>query len=160
MRTFVNDIVMERIWIYQANRPLNDTEVKTLEMKLADFADRWSAHGKKLKASYEIRYNRFIVLKVENGFDEASGCSIDDSVGFLRELEKEYNLSLFDRMQMAYLQDNEVKTCALGEISSLYANRILNDSTPIFDNTVTTGEEYAARWKKPLRESGYWRFAR
>jgi hypothetical protein len=151
---------MERIWIYQANRPLSDSETKTLETKLSDFADRWSAHGKKLTASYEIHYNRFIVLKVENGFDEASGCSIDDSVRFLRELEKEYNLSLFDRSQMAYLQDNEVKTCTLGEISSLYGDKVLKDDTVIFDNTVTTGDDYKSRWQKPLKESGYFGFVR
>jgi hypothetical protein len=151
---------MDRIWIYQVNRPLSNPEVNVLEAKLSDFADQWSAHGKKLKASYEVCYNRFIVLKVENGFDEASGCSIDDSARFLRELEKEFNLSLFDRTQMAYLQDNEVKTCALGDIGRLYASQQLKDNTPIFDNTVTTGEEYKTKWQKPLRESGYFVFIR
>jgi hypothetical protein len=151
---------MDRIWIYQADRTLSDAETKQIENELAAYADRWTAHGKKLKASYEVRYNRFVILKVENGFDEASGCSIDDSVRFLKQLEQQHHLSLFDRSQMAYLQDSEIKSCALNDISGLYKNQVLRDDTLIFDNTVNTGDDYQTRWQKPLKESGYFGFVR
>jgi hypothetical protein len=151
---------MNRIWIYQADRCLTDEEVTRLEARLAEFADRWTAHSKKLKASYELRHNRFVILRVENGFSEASGCSIDDSVRFLKELEKDFNLSLFDRSKMAYVENNEVKACSLNEIASLYAEHVLTDDTIVFDNTITTDDELASEWKKPLKESGYYNFLR
>ena len=44
-----------RIWIYQSDRKLNDSELDQIKLKLIDFLKNWTAHGDDLKSSFEIR---------------------------------------------------------------------------------------------------------
>ncbi|MGN6639512.1 MAG: ABC transporter ATPase, partial [Mucilaginibacter sp.] len=90
-----------RVWIYQSNRELTDNETSRLLDLLNKFAAEWTAHNHQLKAKAEIRYNRFIVLIVDESQAGASGCSIDKSVNFLKGLEQEFGISLFDRFNFA-----------------------------------------------------------
>src|SRR5438874_7690519 len=99
---------MQRIWIYNASRKIEALERPAIELRLKDFIERWAAHNKKLNARYDIRYNRFILLSVDEEQAAASGCSIDESVHFLKELEKDFSLPLFDRLSMLYLKEDKV----------------------------------------------------
>ncbi len=74
-----------RVWIYQANRSLSEQELQEINTKLEDFITQWTAHGANLKASFEIRYKRFIILALDQELNAASGCSIDASVHFIQQ---------------------------------------------------------------------------
>jgi hypothetical protein len=43
----------------------------------------WAAHGTSLVSSYQLKYNRFIILAVDQDVQSATGCSIDASVEFI-----------------------------------------------------------------------------
>lgn len=66
-----------RVWIYQSDRKLTDPEVGKIQQELDDFTIGWTAHNNQLKARAEIRYNRFLILIVDESQAGASGCSID-----------------------------------------------------------------------------------
>ena len=51
-----------RIWIYQSSRKFSDEEIADIKNDLEEFLNNWSAHGSALEASYEIKYNRFMLL--------------------------------------------------------------------------------------------------
>ena len=87
-----------RIWIYQANRPFTEKELKEVQPEIENFLTAWTAHGSSLKAGYQMPYNRFIVFGLDQEITAASGCSIDASVHFIQSLEKKYNLNLLDKM--------------------------------------------------------------
>src|ERR1700749_5003601 len=91
-----------RVWIYQSDRELYEDEVKQLHEILNKFAAEWTAHNHQLKAKAEIRYNRFLILIVDESQAGASGCSIDKSVNFIKRLEQEFNIILLDRFNLAY----------------------------------------------------------
>src|SRR5437016_6051418 len=120
---------MKRIWIYSASRKLEANEKPAIELRLKDFIERWAAHNKKLDAGYEIRYDRFILLSVDEEQAAASGCSIDESVRFLKELEKDFNLPLFDRQNMLYLKEAQVFSCSLKEIGERLESGEINEDT-------------------------------
>jgi hypothetical protein len=149
---------MERIWIYQSNRELSDEQVQDLKPEFEAFVKRWAAHSKKLAADFEIRFNRFLILKVDEAEYAASGCSIDESVRFIKELESKKGLSLFDRSQVAYEKNGKVYATTLNQISKLYHQGEINDNTPVFDNTITSSSELKSKWQQPLKESGYYKF--
>src|SRR5690606_41648575 len=90
---------MERIWIYQSNRELSEQEVALAENKLHGFTEQCKAHGKELAARAEVRYNRLVILFLNEDLEAASGCSIDSSLRFLKVIEVELGIVLFDRMQ-------------------------------------------------------------
>lgn len=77
-----------KIWIYQSNRKFSDDECSEIETDLESFLQNWSAHGTSLEASYQLKYNRFIIIAVNQEVQNATGCSIDASVQFIQNLEK------------------------------------------------------------------------
>ena len=145
---------MERIWIYGASREIQDMERPAIELRLKDFILRWAAHNKKLNARYEILYNRFILLSVDEEQAAASGCSIDESVRFLKELEKDFSLSLFERQNMLYLKKDKVQSCPLKEIGERLESGEISEETIVFNPQVSNSEEMKY-WLIPFKSSGY-----
>ncbi len=142
-----------RVWVYQSNRNLSDAEVKIIENSGIDFIADWTAHGANLKASFDILYNRFIIIAVDEKQAVASGCSIDKSVHFVKELEKQYHLNLFDRLQVAYRKGNEIASCSLSEFEKLASQHAVNESTIVFNNMVNTKSAFDNEWEVPLKQS-------
>ncbi|MEC8323799.1 MAG: hypothetical protein VXZ57_03925 [Bacteroidota bacterium] len=62
-----------RIWIYQCNRSFTLDEIQEISNKLQTFLEGWTAHGADLKAAFEIRYKRFIVIGLDQNQQLASG---------------------------------------------------------------------------------------
>src|SRR5271165_5421624 len=91
-----------RVWVYQANKKLSDNEANQMQNDLNSFTTSWTAHNHQLKAKGEVRYNRFIILTVDESQAGASGCSIDKSVHFIKHLEQQFNINLLDRFNLAY----------------------------------------------------------
>ena len=89
-----------KIWIYQSNRKFSDEEFKEIETDLKSFLENWSSHGTSLASSYQLKYNRFIILAVNQEVQAATGCSIDSSVAFIQGLEQKYNVDLLDKMNL------------------------------------------------------------
>ncbi len=142
-----------RLWVYQSNRILSDAEVKAVEEEGLKFISDWSAHGASLKASFDVLHNLFVVIAVDEKLALASGCSIDKSVHFVKELEQKLGLNLFDRMQVAYRSSNEIKVCKLSEFEKLASQGIVNESTIVFNNMVASKEAFDSQWEVPLKQS-------
>jgi len=144
---------MERIWIYQSNRELAAQETEQITAKLAEFTRKWAAHGKQLAARAEVRFNRFIILFLNEAMEAASGCSIDSSVRFLKQIEEEFRIDLFDRMQIAYRKDGEIVAVPRSEFEKLIEQGAIDENTTVFDNTVANDVELASRWEVPMKDS-------
>jgi hypothetical protein len=142
-----------RLWVYQSNRNLLDKEVATIEQMGDMFITDWSAHGASLKASFTVLHNLFIVISVDESQAMASGCSIDKALKFIQHLEKEMNLNLLDRMQVAYRTDNEIRTCSLSQFENLAKSKNITENTIVFNNMVTTKAAFDTNWEIPLSES-------
>ncbi len=142
-----------RVWVYQSNRFLSDAEINSIKEQGTIFIQQWAAHGASLKASFDVLYNLFIVIAVDEQQALASGCSIDSSVKFMKELELKFNLNLFDRMQVAYRLDNEIKTCSLSEFEKLAEEEKVNEETIVFNNMITTKTSFDKEWEGPLKKS-------
>ena len=142
-----------RVWVYQSNRLLSEVEVKAIENSGLDFINSWTAHGASLKASLDVLYNRFVVIAVDEVQALASGCSVDKSVHFIKELEKQLNLNFFDRMQVAYRKGDEIAACSLSEFEKLAAQGFINESTIVFNNMVNNKSTFDTEWEVPLKQS-------
>lgn len=142
-----------RVWIYQSNRQLNDAEANRLQQQLNNFTASWTAHNHQLKAKAELRYNRFIVLIVDESQAGASGCSIDKSVNFLHQLEQEYDINLFDRFNLAYRSGEEVLSADRAGFESLLKQGDINNETIVFNNLVQNLTELETKWEVPFKDS-------
>ena len=147
-----------KVWIYQANRTFTVDELVEITRKLDGFITSWSAHGEGLKAGYDIKYNRFITIAVDNEHHSASGCSIDASVHFIQQLEKEYNVDLMDKMNVSFKNGEFVAYKHLTDFRKMVKNKSVSANTIVFNNLVTNKAEYESGWEVPMSESWHSRF--
>lgn len=144
---------LSKIWIYQSNRAFTIEESAVLTDILNSFTKTWTAHNQQLKAGYEIKYNRFIILIVDETQAGASGCSIDKSVHLMKDIEQQLNINLFDRFQVAWKEDSIIKTADRSEFELLIEQGKVNGNTIVFNNLVENLEEFRTSWETPLKNS-------
>jgi len=142
-----------RGWIYQSDRELYEDEVKQLHEILNKFAFEWTAHNHQLKAKAEIRYARFLILIVDESQADASGCSIDKSVNFIKRLEQEFGITLLDRFNLAYREGEKVLSAPRDEFEDLLRSGKINSNTIVYNNLVQNLEQLETKWEVPFKES-------
>ena len=147
-----------RIWIYQANRKLSDNEVAEITEATKEFVENWAAHGTSLEASFLVKYNRFIILAVNQDVQAATGCSIDSSVQFIQNLEAKYEIDLLDKMNVTYKTGEFIAFKTLIEFKQLAKSKSVSENTIVFNNLVNTIEEWQDFWEVPANESWHSRF--
>ncbi|WP_353779398.1 ABC transporter ATPase [Winogradskyella sp. 3972H.M.0a.05] len=147
-----------RVWIYQASRSFTDAEIEEIKAKLDQFIEQWTAHGSDLKAGYDIKYKRFITIALDQDLNTATGCSIDASVHFIQQLEKDYNVDLMDKMNVSYKQGEFIAYKPLSDFRKMAKNRSVSLSTIVFNNLVTNKAEYLENWEVPAKDSWHSRF--
>lgn len=147
-----------RIWIYQSNRSFTLDELEAIGNQIDDFLGQWTAHGQNLKAGYEIKYKRFLIIGLDQSGQAATGCSIDASVHFIQNLETTYNVELLDKMNVSYKQGEFVAYKTLLEFKAMAKQKAVSKNTIVFNNLVATKGEYLENWEVPASESWHARF--
>lgn len=142
-----------RVWIYQANRTLTDDEVAAIGNGLKQFISNWQAHGKDLRASYQIPYNQFIMIAADQEFHQPTGCSIDSSVDVIRQIEQQFDLNLFDRMAIAFKQEQGVETVRMNELKGLATAGKLVGKSITFNNLIENVGQLESAWEVEAKDT-------
>lgn len=150
--------IESRIWIYQSNRKFTDEEMTEIESLVKGFVENWSAHGASLEASFVTKYNRFIVLAVNQEVQAATGCSIDSSVTFIQELEKKYGVDLLDKMNVTFKNGEFIAHKSLIDFKKMAKEKAVSGTTIVFNNLVNTIQEFNEAWEVPAEDSWHSRF--
>ncbi|KAB1071906.1 ABC transporter ATPase [Tamlana haliotis] len=149
-----------RVWIYQANRSFSEQELEEIQEKVNTFIENWTAHGSDLHAGYTIKYKRFIVLGLDQSAAQATGCSVDSSVHFIQQLEKDYNVDLMDKMNVSYKQGEYVAYKTLTDFRKMAKDKAVSKNTIVFNNLVATVAEFKENWEVPASDSWHSRFVK
>jgi hypothetical protein len=147
-----------KIWIYQSNRKFTDEEAAEIESATKEFVEGWAAHGTSLEASFLIKYNRFVILAVNQEPQQATGCSIDESVRFIQALEQKYGIDLLDKMNVTFKLGEHVAHKPLNEFRKMAKDKAVSENTIVFNNLVNTVGEWTEYWEVPANESWHSRF--
>ena len=148
-----------RVWIYQSSRAFNDAETADIEAFMRHFLENWASHGRELATEGALVHQRFLVFVVDETATGASGCSIDKSVGFVRDLQTQYNVDFLDRMTFAFRNSTrEIVFAHSDEFARLYREELIDNDTIVFNNLVQTLGEFRAKWEVRLAESWHKRF--
>ena len=108
-----------RIWIYQSNRKFIVSELEELNSKTVAFLNSWASHGSEMLCSYQIKYDRFIIIALDESKTSASGCSIDSCVHFIQGLEKTFEVLLLDKMNVAFKQGEYITYKSIQDFKKL-----------------------------------------
>ena len=147
-----------RVWMYQANRSFTENELEEITNKLNTFIENWTAHGSDLQSGFTIKYKRFIIIGLNQDLNNATGCSIDASVHFIQQLEKDYNVDLMDKMNVSYKQGEYVAYKTLIDFKKMAKQKAVSKNTIVFNNLVTNIAEFNENWEVPASESWHNRF--
>lgn len=138
-----------RIWIFQSSRKFNSQEARIISDALSTFTDGWLVHGNAMKASFDLRFDQFIILAADEQANAASGCSIDDSVRTLKKLGEELNIDFFDRTQVAFKNLEEVITIPIASLKKKLEERVWDINSLMFNNLVGIKRELGQGWLVP-----------
>lgn len=148
-----------RIWIYQADRLLNEQEVACISRKLEKWQKEWNTHGLELYSEAWVEDGVFLILAIDESRQPASGCSIDQSVHFIRQIGSRINVDFLDRMNFAYQdEDGQVKLTSDKEIARLYEKGVITDETLFYNTTIQTKGAWKKQKLTPLKDSWHQRF--
>jgi len=87
-----------RVWIYPASRPFTALEKEEISEIISRFLNQWATHGTPLKTGFDLPYDRFIVIGLDEEVQGASGCSIDASVHLIQQLEAKFDVILLNSL--------------------------------------------------------------
>jgi hypothetical protein len=143
-----------RLWIFAADRNLDDDELDRLTGALDRFVEGWVAHGAPVVGGYEVREGRFVLVASDERATGVSGCSIDALHRALKELEGGLGVRLTDRAPVWFRDaEGRVRTAARSEFREMAQAGEVSASTPVFDPTLTqVGEVRAGGWERPAGE--------
>lgn len=142
-----------RVWIYQGSRPFTPHEEGLMSKALKNFCEQWNAHGQALKSSFRIEKNQFVIMSVDEDFHNPSGCSIDSSIGVLRQIHSATGVDLLDRSKVAFYLDDKVTLIPISELKSNFASGRLQASTITFNTLATTRAEWETKWQIAAEKS-------
>ena len=147
-----------RVWIYQSNRKFSDVELAEIESELILFVEKWAAHGNELEASYLLKYNRFIILAVNQEIQQVTGCAIDSSVSFIQNLEQKYQVELLDKMNVTFRNGEYIAHKSLLDFKKMAKEKAVTANTIVFNNLANNIEEFNENWEVPAGDSWHSRF--
>jgi len=143
-----------RLWIFGANRPLAAEEASRVDEETARFLEGWATHGEELLAAFDWRYDRFLIIALDERRAAASGCSIDALMDHVRQLERELGVNLVDGSPVWYRDGEEIRFASRRKFRELATSGDVSGRTVVFDLTVQRlGELRTGRWELPATSS-------
>ena len=147
-----------RVWIYPSSRKFPPDEVLVIRQKTKAFLEQWTAHGTQLQAGLDLPYDLFIVLGLNESIQSASGCSIDASVHFIQSLEETFKITLLDKMNVTFRNNNAIDHISLKEFRTKAKEKKVNSDVIVFNNLVQNKMEYDSLWEVPASSSWHARY--
>ncbi len=146
-----------RVWVYPASRKFYAQEVDEIINKLHSFVSSWKKSSMDFQASFELKYNRFIIFFAENNI-QLTNNDIDEQVAFILTLQNEYKLDLLDKMNVCFKQGEFVQYKEIKAFKKLLKAKAVSPKTIVFDNLVQSKYDFENYWEVPITDSWYNRF--
>jgi len=141
------------VWIYQADRPFNNSETFGIGKALNDFVVNWKSHGVPVKGYANIFFDQFIILMADEEATGVSGCSIDSSVHVIQEIGSKFSVDLLNWQSLAFVVDDKVQIISRQQFNDALDQSLITPRTLFFNNVVTTKRDLEEKWIIPVNES-------
>ena len=142
-----------KVWIYQSSRLFLISEAFEMEDMLKNFVAGWKSHGDEVKGYANLFFGQFIVLMADETQSGVSGCSTDSSVHLIKDIEKKFNVDMFNRQNLAFIVKDKIQLLPLSQVNYAAENNFINGDTLYFNNTVLTKKELVEKWIVPVKTS-------
>ena len=134
------------IFIYPASRKLYKNEEPLFQEKINTFLTNFE----EIKAAFEIKYSRFLIIFIDTSLSLNQN---DVLVQFILSLEKEFNISLLDKVNVCFKQGEYAQLKEIPDFKNLIKNKGVSKKTIVFNNLIHTKTEYENSWETPAEDS-------
>lgn len=142
-----------RVWIYQSSRLFTISEALQIEDMLNNLVTNWKTHGTPVKGYANLFFGQFIILMADEAATGVSGCSIDSSVRIIQQMEKEFDVEMFNWQNLAFVVKDKVQIIPRQQFNYAVENNFITPQTLFFNNVITTKKELENNWMIPVNES-------
>lgn len=148
-----------RVWVFAADRALNQEQSANLLSAVDGFLRDWHAHGAPLRCARDWRDDRFLAIGVDQSTAGASGCSIDGLFRLFKAITPTLGASMLSGGTVFWRDPNgAVRSGTRKEFGAAAARGEVTDRTLVFDTTVATAlgwrekfeAEASASWHSSL----------
>jgi len=147
-----------KIWVYQSDRNLSKIDIELIEKEVKVFLENWSSHNKEIQSSFEVRYNRFLIIGLNENINLASGCSIDKSINFIKDLQSNLKVNFLNRLDVAYKIGNVINSISLSKFQTMIREKKLSKDSIVYNNMIDTKESYINNWETKIENSWHKKF--
>ena len=147
-----------KLWVFPSSRKFYPQEIADLKTSIENFLADWSEGQEILKASYDLRYNRFILIAVDPIESSLSLATHDALISFIQQLESTYDVTLMDKINVCYKQGEFVQYKDLVAFKKLIKSRAVSSKTIVFDNMIQMKKDLEYDWEINIVESWLGRF--
>ena len=131
-----------KLWVFQSDKIISPSNQKILINEISPFLTYWSSHGAEIKSSFEIRYDLFLIVSVDEEINSASGCSIDKLTNFIIRISNEIGVDFFKRLNVAYKYDSKkINLISLSDFKTLIYEGKINEESIVFNNLIKTKKD-------------------
>ncbi|GGK43355.1 MULTISPECIES: ABC transporter ATPase [Flavobacteriaceae] len=147
-----------KLWVFPSSRKFYPQEIEGLKERIEEFLTNWTNEGQSLACSYQLKYDRFIIISVDNSEISLSLKAHDTLTAFILELEKLYDVVLLDKINVCYKQGEFVQYKDLKEFKKMMKSKGVSKKTIVFDNMIITKAELENDWEINIMDSWLGRF--
>ena len=137
-----------KVFLYPSSRKFYPNELKGLEEKIKNFVSNWTD----FPTTYKIEYNRFLLFFIEDNI-EMSTEMMDELAIFIMQLEKDYEITLLDKVNMCFKQGEYVQYQEMKRFRELVKKKSISKKNIVFNNFINTKFDFENNWETPLSES-------
>lgn len=121
------------MWLFGAQRTLNDAEVLSIQGQMVDFVSGWQAHGKGLTADFCLLHRCILIVAVDESKEAPSGCSIDKVFHLLQSQKEKFDLDFFQRTLVWAMHKGELCIFNKQEIQAGLDSGEMNGEMKVFN---------------------------
>jgi hypothetical protein len=147
-----------KIWVFPSSRKFYPQEIASLKERIEDFLTDWDNENMALNNAYLLKYNRFIIIGVDDTSQSLSLQTHELLITFIQELEKVFDVTLMDKMNVCYKQGEFVQYKDLNDFKKMIKDKGVSKKTIVFNNMIALKEELDYDWEINIMDSWLGRF--
>ena len=137
-----------KVYLYPSSRKFYPNELEELELKIKNFVTNWTDYS----SSYKIEYNRFLLFFLEENAVITTDL-LDKLASFIFQLEKEYDITLLDKVNVCFKQGEYVQYQEMKRFRELIKKKSISKKTIVFNNFIQTKHDFENEWEVPITNS-------
>jgi len=147
-----------KVWVFPSSRKFYPQELAGLKERVEDFLTDWDNQENAISCAYLLKYDRFLIISVDDTTHSLSLQTHDLLITFIQELEKIFEVVLMDKINVCYKQGEFVQYKDLKDFKKMMKAKGVSQKTIVFNNMITLKEELDYNWEINIMDSWLGRF--